>query len=233
MTTIEMTAGSIAPATIEPQELDMLASAIRAGLNTISSHLQSALRVALQVGEDLLNAQTQVAKGQWGHWLQQNCDLQERTAQLYKQLAENRELVETSLNINPDLSIRAARRLIMTPRAKQTCNAVTARNGNSVATRSVNGISGPNSPRPDLLHLWEKSEPRQQRAVLDSMPRDKLLAILPEGFGLLLAAPAVTNGFKPALLPDGDDGLGIPAFLDRRPRISTGNGAATNGATPN
>jgi hypothetical protein len=198
----------------------MLASAIRAGLNTISSHMQSALRVALQVGEDLLKAQARVAKGQWGSWLRQNCNLQERTAQLYKQLAENRELVETSLNINPDLSIRAARRLIMTPGPKQTRNAVTARNGNSVATRSANGISGPNSPRPDLLHLWEKSEPRQQRAVLESMPRDKLLAILPDGIGVVPASVGPKNGFAALPLPNGDDGLSIPAFLDRRPLVS-------------
>jgi hypothetical protein len=85
MKSIEMTAGSIAPATIEPQELAMLASSIRAGLNTISSHLQSALRVALQVGEDLCKAQAQVAKGQWEQWLQKNCNLRERSARVYKQ----------------------------------------------------------------------------------------------------------------------------------------------------
>jgi hypothetical protein len=148
---------------------------------------------------------------------------------LYKQLAENRETIEASLATNPDLSVRAARQLITTAKSKPTRNGVTGRNGNAVAARTANTVSGPISSRPDILHLWEESEPRQQRAVLESMPRDKLLAILPEGFGLLPTEPAATNDFKPTSLPEGDDGFGIPAFLDRRSLIS--NGVATNGVT--
>jgi hypothetical protein len=208
METIEMTAGSIAPANTEPQDLEMLASSIRAGLNTINGYMQSALRVALQVGEDLLKAQAQVAKGQWEQWLQKNCSLRESTARLYKQLAKNRATVEAGLNTDPSLSVRAALRLIATPKQG---NAVAAPTG-----RSANAVSVSGSSRLDILTHWERSTPFEQKAVLAAMKRDRLLAILPDGIGVVPAPVEPKNGSVAIPLPNGDDGLGIPAFLDRR-----------------
>ena len=222
-----MTLTSIA--TTEPQELDMLASAIRAGLSTISSHMQSALRVALQVGEDLLKAQAQVSKGQWEGWLQKNCSLRERSARVYKQLAENRETVEAGLNIDPGLSVRAALRLIATPKQSgSTAAAPGKRNG--VAAWNANTVSGPNSSRLDILTHWERSTPFEQKAVLAAMSRERLLAILPDGIGVMPASAEPKNSFTATQLLDGDDGLNIPTFLDRRIKPSASHALSREGA---
>jgi hypothetical protein len=91
----------------------------------------------------------------------------------------------------------------------------------------------PGSSRLNILEHWEQSSEFEQKAVLAAMKRDKLLAILPDGIGVMPAPVEPKNGFAAIPLPDGDDGLGIPAFLDRRPRISISNSTATNGAAPN
>ena len=67
-----MTAVSIATRT-EPQELDMLASQIRAGVSTVSSHMRGLLSTTLDVGEWLIEAQKQVPKGKWECWVEHNC----------------------------------------------------------------------------------------------------------------------------------------------------------------
>jgi hypothetical protein len=72
----------------------------------------------------------------------------------------------------------------------------------------------------DILTHWERSTPFEQKAVLAAMKRDELLAILPDGIGVVPASVEPKNGFAALPLPDGDDGLGIPDFL-RRPLIST------------
>jgi hypothetical protein len=213
-----MTLVSIA-STTEPQELDVLASSIRAHLNTINSHTRGILTEAFAVGANLLEAKAQVPKGKWESWLENNCALSLRQAQLYMRLANHRGEIESHLVEIPDLSLRAAERLIAESPASSAGAVLT----------EARRAAPPSSPRLNILEHWEQSSKFEQKAVLAAMKRDELLAILPDGIGVVPAPVKPKNGFAAIPLPDGDDGLGIPDFL-RRPLISTGNGAATNGA---
>jgi hypothetical protein len=220
--TPEMTAVSIATRT-EPQELDMLASQIRAGVSTVSSHMRGLLSTALDVGEWLIEAQKQVPKGKWECWVEHNCALSLRSAQGYMRIARKRDVIEAHQAEAPDLSLRAALQLAAAEPSTDTASSQAQR----VAPRH-----GPGTP--NILEHWERSSEFEQRAVLAAMKRDKLLAILravlatmpreqlltilPDGIGVVPASVKPKNGFA-ALPPlDGDDGLGIPDFL-RRPLI--------------
>jgi hypothetical protein len=94
--------------------LDQLARQIR-------EHREAARRVGLTVlghlldaGDALNEAQKRVSTN-WKHWLRENCFLSVSTAQLYQQLARKRAEIEEKLRDDPDLSLRAARRLIGRP----------------------------------------------------------------------------------------------------------------------
>jgi len=84
----------------------------------IREHREAARRVGLTVlghlldaGDALNEAQKRVSTN-WKHWLRENCFLSVSTAQLYQQLARKRAEIEEKLRDDPDLSLRAARRLI-------------------------------------------------------------------------------------------------------------------------
>src|SRR5262245_56564868 len=97
----------------EPQSLPQLASKVRASHQLMREAACNALRAALDAGDALNAAKLQVPEGKWRTWLQENCFLSIRTAELYRQLAAHREQIEAGLERAADLSLRAARRLIM------------------------------------------------------------------------------------------------------------------------
>jgi DUF3102 family protein len=191
--------------------LNTLAANIRAGLADIDNHMRSALRTALDIGRALRVARTEVLHGQWAGWLKSKCGIpQVRTAQLYIQLEENRPMIEAHLATNPDLSIRKARQLITL--SKGLLSALTDR----PTGQMCNAVTHLKFPKPNLLDRWERASEREQKAILDAMPRERLLAILPDGFGLVSASTRPKSAFAAIPLPEGDDGLGIPTFLDRK-----------------
>src|SRR5262245_40491604 len=96
--------------------LEDLARRIRAGRQAIDQSIRNALRVALDVGDDLIQARSRVSVGHWGGWLKANCFLSARSAELYAQLARHRSEIEDALQRIPDLSLRAAARLIAKPK---------------------------------------------------------------------------------------------------------------------
>jgi hypothetical protein len=95
--------------------LDQLAQRIRAGREAIDQSIRNALRVALDVGDALIEARARVSTGQYGPWLRANCFLSVRSAELYAQLARHRAEIEDAMQRVPDLSLRAAARLIAKP----------------------------------------------------------------------------------------------------------------------
>jgi hypothetical protein len=99
------------------QDLDDLARRVRDAIEAANSAFRNALRKALDAGAALLEAQAQVPASEWQRWLKDNCFLSMRTAELYMQLARNRETIEAELSRVPGLSLRAARRLISTPKS--------------------------------------------------------------------------------------------------------------------
>jgi hypothetical protein len=66
----------------------------------------------MSLGDTLIEADRQVPHGQWGSWLHDNCELSERSAQAYMQLARNRAVIQAKTADSADLSIDAALRYV-------------------------------------------------------------------------------------------------------------------------
>jgi hypothetical protein len=103
---------------VAKQSLDNLASIVRAEHAAVGHAAGDMLAHAIAAGDALLAAKVQVAHGEWRSWLRHHCCLSERTAQVYKRLAEGRAEIETNPQRAADLSIRAALRLIARPRSR-------------------------------------------------------------------------------------------------------------------
>jgi len=115
----------LAPAPPTPKvetDLARLAARINAGHDTFENVTRNALRVGLDIGDDLIAAKARIPEGEWGGWCVKNCPrIKEGMIQIYMRLARNRALIEAALRKNPDkpLSVRAARSLIAVSRAGQ------------------------------------------------------------------------------------------------------------------
>jgi hypothetical protein len=99
------------PVVIET-DLDHLAARIRAGLKAAQTALSNALDKVLDVGDTLIAAKARIPEGEWRDWLATNCSLKTSTALLYMQLARHRDEIEAKRKETPELSVRAARKLI-------------------------------------------------------------------------------------------------------------------------
>ena len=74
--------------------LPELAARIRAEHEATGDALKSSVEHGIAAGELLIEAKAKVQHGQWLPWLRDNCEMSERTAQLYMRLAKNREPIE-------------------------------------------------------------------------------------------------------------------------------------------
>jgi hypothetical protein len=100
------------PARVET-DLDHIAARINTTFDAFESLTRNALRLVLNLGDEIIAAQDRVPKGQWESWREKNCPrVKARMVQIYAQLARQRDRIETALETAPDLSIRVARRLI-------------------------------------------------------------------------------------------------------------------------
>jgi hypothetical protein len=145
----------------------------------IREHREAARRVGLTLlghlldaGDALNEAQQRVSTG-WKRWLRENCFLSVSTAQLYQQLARNRTEIEEKLRNDPDLSLRAARRLI------------TKRSSN----KSTQRTPPPEQPSLTFLTLLALSD-EEWRTALEAMPFERFLRIMPPAWRPLLEARA-------------------------------------------
>jgi hypothetical protein len=107
------------------QDLDELATTIRAALEAARQARSNALGYALRAGDALNAAQERVSSG-WKQWLRANCFLSLSTAQLYQQLARHRSEIEAKIEQVGELSLRAARRLIAKSDTKKKKNKSTS-----------------------------------------------------------------------------------------------------------
>jgi hypothetical protein len=187
--------------------LAALAAEICSGLSAMRGHVRNALRTALDVGEKLLLVQARLPERQLSCWLENNCDLKKRQAELYMQLARSRDEIEARIAEVAHLSLRAARQLIAQPKSPPPGTPMRG----STSTPTHRG------PKTNLLEIWESAEPFAQRAILASMPREQLIAVLPEDLQAALKKPSQVKPFPTAKpIPEGDDGLDIPDFLNRK-----------------
>ncbi len=100
---------------IGSNSLPDLAARIRAEHEATATAMKGAVEHAIAAGELLLQAKGQLKHGQWLPWLEQNCEISERSAQRYMRLAENREQIEAKSATVSDLTIRDAAKLLSGP----------------------------------------------------------------------------------------------------------------------
>jgi hypothetical protein len=128
------------PAVTAGADLDTLARQVRAARREMQNAMRTALRMALDAGDALITAKKQVEDGRWQPWLRNNCLLSVRTAELYMQLAQHREEIESELECVTTLSLSAARRLIMKPKAGGKCDTEDSDPAKAISTTKLDGV---------------------------------------------------------------------------------------------
>jgi hypothetical protein len=93
-----------------------LAARIRAEHEAVCLAARATLAHAFAAGELLLAAKAQVPHGDWADWLHTHCDVSERSAQKYMQLARNRVAFEANAPATADLTMDEALRALAKPR---------------------------------------------------------------------------------------------------------------------
>jgi hypothetical protein len=109
-----------APPVVGSNALRDLAVRINAEHEAACAAIKSGAEHAMAAGDLLIEAKAALNHhGAWLPWLQQNCEMSERTAQLYMRMARNREaIVAAAQNRNgvADLSLRGAMAMIAPPK---------------------------------------------------------------------------------------------------------------------
>jgi len=110
--------------TIEAQarsnRLPILATSINDHLGAAEAATRRGLEHAIAAGALLLEAKELVAHGGWLPWLQENCHINERSAQVYMRLARNRHKLDALKNESTaDLTIAAAEALVGRPKPER------------------------------------------------------------------------------------------------------------------
>jgi hypothetical protein len=127
---------SVSGITPVSQDLPDLALQVRAHLQASRRDRCNALHHDLDAGDALIKAQERVSSG-WKRWLKDNCFLSVRTAMLYMRLARHREEIEAEIERAGDLSLRAAVRLISTPKKTEDTDGENNGEGNAPTPNSA------------------------------------------------------------------------------------------------
>jgi Protein of unknown function (DUF3102) len=81
----------------ETGSLDDLASRIKTYHAAVLEHARNVVDKAISAGLLLKEAKSKVPYGEWLSWLKEHCELSERTAHRYMQLANNKRKIEDAL----------------------------------------------------------------------------------------------------------------------------------------
>jgi Protein of unknown function (DUF3102) len=92
--------------------LDDLARVIKAEHQAVARANREVLTRAMRAGDLLIRAKEKMAHGEWLPWLKDHCEVSERAAQLYMQLAKGRARLEEKSAIIADLTLNEAARLL-------------------------------------------------------------------------------------------------------------------------
>jgi putative heme iron utilization protein len=97
--------------------LEKLAEEINEEHRSFRRAFKATFRSALRAGDLLNEAKEQAGHGNWGAWIEENCEFSERTARVYMRLANNRDKVEEMLKTAEpaDLSIEGVLHELATP----------------------------------------------------------------------------------------------------------------------
>jgi hypothetical protein len=148
--------------------LNAYAERIRAAIAAAQESWSNALGRAMDAGDALIEVQPRVKMlgFTWKSWLNDNLSIKPSTAQLYAQLARNRDQVETALREDPHLSLRAARRLITTTKpSAPKCDAA-AETTNNVESEAAE------SELPDVaafVAFWRRVDRQTRTAILEKI----------------------------------------------------------------
>jgi hypothetical protein len=95
--------------------LPELAARIRAFHESTIEGLRQSVENGMAAGDLLIEAKAQLKHGHWLPWLRDNCNISERTAQLYMRLAKNRAAIEEQAKSATvaDLNLNEAAALLM------------------------------------------------------------------------------------------------------------------------
>ena len=147
--------------TTAQDQLCALAKTIQAEHSAVVRAACGVVDHAIKAGEALIAAKDKLAShGKWAGWLRKHCDLSERNAQIYMQLARARLEIEAKANRAAVLSLRAALQLIR-PKTKK-------------------------EPRPKatLNHLaWSDATPQERTKFLDAIGYSSLIMAIPLTWG--------------------------------------------------
>ena len=73
---------------------------------------KNVIRKAIDAGNALIDAKRQVGHGNWLKWLKENCELSDRTAEVYMTCARNRQRLETIIAAAANMTLAQALREI-------------------------------------------------------------------------------------------------------------------------
>jgi len=108
---------SLDDALAQSEALADLAGRIREEQAGIRNAFKRGIEHAMAAGDLLIEAKEQLVHGQWGPWLEDNCEMSARTARRYMYLASNRDAIEAKMATvaNLNLTVRGAVKLLAAP----------------------------------------------------------------------------------------------------------------------
>lgn len=148
----------------DKRELHKLAQRIKRYHASVVEQLRQSVDFAMMCGDLLLEAKEQVAHGQWGEWVSRHCEISDRTARLYMQLAQHRGVIEAKTATVADLTLQGAAKAIAAPKAKGTLPLPKASQKTAVRPRPVNGFT-----HHDLMDVWLKTPDAEQRRFMSAV----------------------------------------------------------------
>jgi len=140
--------------------LEHLADQICEKHQQVRTATRSGVERGIEAGTLLIEAKDKVKHGEWSRWLRDSCDISERTARLYMQLARSRETLEDLAN----LTIEGAAKLLAKPKSEPSFNSGPEAKRQRLAVLKVDAatettmVKPPNIALPDDVPRLEASE---------------------------------------------------------------------------
>ena len=170
------------PTAVNPDDtLGEHAAEICNGMRALRLAMSNALDIALAVGKRLNIAKDQVGDGKWSKWLRDDCELSRSTALLYMRLANHQGDVDAARVQLPNLSLRAARRLLTKSTQSETEEAKAEEPDQ--APDEAGGEEAEAAP-PDhtanLMAAWQAASIAERKDFLATITLDAMLKVMPD-----------------------------------------------------
>jgi hypothetical protein len=205
-----------APAGQVGTSLGDLAKAIREAHASVVNALNGAVEHAIRCGNIIADAKQQAGHGRWGEFLRA-CEINERTARRYVQLADLAQNGRATTDLT-GLTIEGAIKKLSPPRPPRS--AVTAKQLTGPKPKPSNGSPRKRTIHVDIIETWLAASPNDRTKAIEGISLNAYLAAMPGSWLPLIEkrlaerntapAPAAVD---PAHLIPAD--LSIPEFMRR------------------